>query len=200
MKKTMVILDNGHGNDTAGKRSPVWSDGKQLMEYEFNRDVVNMIHSSLTSLGIESVILIPEISDISLNERCRRANVIYTKLKQTHNVFLVSVHANAGGGLGVGWECFTSKGETQSDKLAESLYNSAISFWKNKKMRMDALDGDKDKEENFYILKNTLCPAVLTENFFYDNEAECRYLMSKEGRKEVAKVHVDGITSYISTL
>lgn len=198
MKKTMVILDNGHGNDTAGKRSPVWKDGSQLMEYEFNRDVVNMIHSSLGSLGIVSTILVPEINDISLKARCDRANVIYTKLKQTHNVFLVSVHANAGGGIG--WECFTSKGETQSDKLAEHLYDSAISFWKNKKMRMDTSDGDKDKEENFYILKNTLCPAVLTENFFYDNEAECRYLMSREGREEVAKVHVDGITSYISAL
>ena len=198
MKKTMVILDNGHGNDTAGKRSPIWGDSSQLMEYEFNRDVVNMIHSSLGSLGIGSTILVPEINDISLKERSDRVNVIYTKLKQTHNVFLVSVHANAGGG--VGWECFTSKGETQSDKLAECLCNSATSFWKNKKIRMDTLDGDKDKEENFYILKNTLCPAVLTENFFYDNEAECRYLMSKEGRKEVAKVHVDGITSYISTL
>ena len=30
--KPIVILDNGHGEETAGKRSPVWSDGKQLFE------------------------------------------------------------------------------------------------------------------------------------------------------------------------
>lgn len=32
-----ILIDNGHGRATAGKRSPVWPDGKQLFEYEFNR-------------------------------------------------------------------------------------------------------------------------------------------------------------------
>ena len=31
-----ILIDNGHGRATAGKRSPVWPDGKQLFEYEFN--------------------------------------------------------------------------------------------------------------------------------------------------------------------
>lgn len=39
----MVILDAGHGYNTKGKRSPVWSDGSQLFEWEFNRDVVKRI-------------------------------------------------------------------------------------------------------------------------------------------------------------
>ena len=29
MSKT-IILDNGHGNNTPGKRSPKWEDGTQL--------------------------------------------------------------------------------------------------------------------------------------------------------------------------
>lgn len=38
-----VILDNGHGKETPGKRSPIWGDGSQLFEWEFtgtfeNRD------------------------------------------------------------------------------------------------------------------------------------------------------------------
>ena len=37
--KPIVILDNGHGEETAGKRSPVWGDGSQLFEWEFNRDI-----------------------------------------------------------------------------------------------------------------------------------------------------------------
>ena len=36
----MILLDNGHGCDTPGKRSPVWPDGRQLLEWEFNRDIV----------------------------------------------------------------------------------------------------------------------------------------------------------------
>ena len=32
------------------------------------------------------------------------------------------------------------------------------------RLRSDYSDGDIDREEDFYILKHTLCPAVLTEN------------------------------------
>ena len=37
---------------------------------------------------------------------------------------------------------------------------------KGKKLRTDYADNDPDKESNFYVLKHTNCPAVLTENFF----------------------------------
>ena len=37
---TLVILDNGHGINTPGKRSPVWDDGTQLFEWKFNRNIV----------------------------------------------------------------------------------------------------------------------------------------------------------------
>jgi N-acetylmuramoyl-L-alanine amidase len=38
------------------------------------------------------------------------------------------------------------------------------------KLRMDYSDGDPDFEQPFYILKHTLCPAVLTENLLMDNQ------------------------------
>lgn len=38
-----ILLDNGHGYDTPGKRSPIWPDGSQLFEWEFNRDIVSRI-------------------------------------------------------------------------------------------------------------------------------------------------------------
>ena len=40
MNKYLWLLDPGHGIDTPGKRSPLWPDGTQLMEFEFNRDIV----------------------------------------------------------------------------------------------------------------------------------------------------------------
>ena len=54
-------------------------------------------------------------------------------------------------------------------------------------------DGDADKESNFYVLKNTAMPAILSENFFMTNEAECRLLMSEEGRDRIAKIHFEMI-------
>jgi N-acetylmuramoyl-L-alanine amidase len=65
-----------------------------------------------------------------------------------------------------GWEAWTSKGKTESDKIAEYLYKAAEKNLKGKKLRKDTTDGDSDKESDLYVLKHTNCPAVLTENFF----------------------------------
>lgn len=186
----IVILDNGHGKETPGKRSPVWPDGSQLFEYEFNRDIVKRI-ANLLSHKVETKILVPEITDISLGERCRRANQIYAGNKEA---ILISIHANAGGGTG--WECYTTPGVTRSDVLATTLYEMAGKEFPNEKMRMDLRDGDPDKEENFYIIKNTNCPAVLTENFFMDTEKDCRLIMSNTGRQRIAEFHVKAILKY----
>ncbi len=47
----IIILDAGHGVDCAGKRSPIWGDGSQLLEWEFNRDIVRRIAAMLKSGG-----------------------------------------------------------------------------------------------------------------------------------------------------
>ncbi|PKP11942.1 MAG: N-acetylmuramoyl-L-alanine amidase [Bacteroidetes bacterium HGW-Bacteroidetes-4] len=190
----MIILDNGHGKNTPGKRSPVWPDGSQLFEYEFNRAVVKLIHERLNELGIKSIILVPELDDISLADRVDRANTIYHTDKES---FLISIHANAGGGHG--WECFTSLGQTESDIIANYIFASAYKLFKNTRFRRDYSDGDPDKEAQFYILRKTKCPAVLTENFFMDTESDCRYIMSEAGRKQIAQAHVDGILRYLKS-
>lgn len=184
----LVLLDNGHGWNTPGKRSPVWRDGSQLYEWEFNRKLVREISIRLRNLGIENKILVPEKEDISLAERCRRVNNIY---KERKDVILISIHANAGGGTG--WEAWTSVGETKSDYYAKLLYNSAGNYLKGWKIRTNYSDGDPDWESQFYILKNTWCPAVLTENMFMDNEKDCRFMMSDEGIETLAALHVDAI-------
>lgn len=189
----IVILDNGHGCDTAGKRSPKWADGTQLLEYEFARDVVKRIETLLTARNIRCKVLVPERIDISLGERVRRANRIYDDNKG--KAILISIHANAGGGTG--WEAWTSVGQTKSDKLATMLYARAGEYFKGWRTRTDMSDGDPDKESQFYILKHTKCPAVLTENFFMDTEKDCRYIMSDEGRSTIAEMHVKAIEDYL---
>ena len=83
-----ILLDNGHGYDTPGKRSPIWPDGSQLFEWEFNRDIVSRIEILLKKAGISCVRLVPEKEDISLSERCKRANTI---AKQS-DCLLISIH------------------------------------------------------------------------------------------------------------
>lgn len=185
-----ILLDPGHGENTAGKRSPIWPDGTQLREWEFNRDIARRVYSALLAQGVDVELLVKEDIDIPLPERVRRANEIAKKTGK-NNCLLISIHANAGGGTG--WEAFTSVGQTLSDKYATEFCNIAQTSFPVQKIRTDHTDGDPDKESQFYILAKTICPAVLTENFFMDTLKDCQYIMSEIGRREIAYFHVQSI-------
>lgn len=201
-KDYLVILDNGHGENTPGKRSPKFPDGSQFFEYEFNRDIVRRIAQELDAAGIRYEILVPEKKDIPLKERCDRANRIYKQTKK--KCFLISVHANAAGNGGWmnarGWCVFTSKGKTKSDDIATIMWNEMKNEFPTHKMRLDMSDGDVDWEANFTILYNTLCPAILTENFFMDNQEDCKLIMSNAGRQKIAQAHVRAIKKVLMNL
>lgn len=196
----IVLIDNGHGDNTPGKRSP---DGI-IREYKYTREIAAEVQRQLQERGYQAQLLVPEVNDISLGTRCSRANSV-CKNFGTKNVILVSIHLNAAGNgkwmKATGWSAFTTKGVTKSDKLADSLYAAAKEVLPaDKRIRTDYSDKDPDWEENFYILKHTLCPAVLTENFFQDNKEDVSYLLSLEGRNAIVKIHVEGIINYINSL
>lgn len=196
MKQILIpIIDNGHGKETPGKRSPIWGDGTQLFEYEFNRDIADRICKMLQGAGIEYRKLVPELEDIPLNVRCQRANKIFDETGG--KCFLVSIHANAGGGTG--FEVYTSVGQTKADAMATVFFDEAKKEFSEKKMRADYYDGDPDKESQFYILKRTKAPAILTENFFMDYEPDCRLIMSDEGRQRIALYHYKAIRNICLT-
>jgi len=206
--ETVIYIDNGHGNDTPGKRSPYSSKGIKpeldFYEYKWNREIANEIYNSLKGMGYDVRLLVTEDNDISLKERVNRVNKMCSQVGKD-KVILVSVHSNAAGSGSEwkdarGWSAYTTKGTTKSDKLAEYLYAEAEKNFKGLKIRTDKSDGDKDWESDFYILKNTNCPAVLTENFFYDNIEDLKYILSDEGRKMVIKTHVDGIINYLNAI
>ena len=192
-----ILIDNGHGHNTPGKRSP---DGK-FREYAYNREIAKRIVADLIDRGYDAELIVPEDNDISLEERVKRVNKICLA-SDPSCVILVSVHVNAAGNgskwtNATGWSVYTCKGQTSSDKLAECLCEAAIKNFPGKRIRTDYSDGDSDWEENFYILRHTLCPAVLTENFFMDNKSDLEYLQSRAGKQAVIDTHVEGIIEYL---
>ena len=188
----IILFDNGHGQETPGKRSPIWKDGRQLFEWEFNRDMVRRIILKCDHVGIRAVKLVPETFDVSLEERCKRANLWYDRCNG--NCVVVSIHANAGGGTG--FEVYTSPGQTKADAIATKLIEQLQQDFPEIKMRKDMADGDPDKEAGFYILKHTKAPAILAENLFMDNEADCQLLMAEDFRDKLA----DSYISFLKTL
>ena len=192
-----VLIDPGHGIDTPGKRSP---DGL-LQEYLWNRQVADLILEGLVSAGIDASLVVTETNDVSLKNRVNRVNTICNRLGAS-NVLLVSIHANAAGNGSAwmnakGWSCYTSKGKTKSDQVAECLYDAFEEEFQDRKIRKDMSDGDRDWEENFYVLQKSKCPAVLLENFFYDNREECAWMLQEETKKRIASAAVKGIIKYI---
>jgi N-acetylmuramoyl-L-alanine amidase len=193
-----VLIDNGHGVDTAGKRSP---DGS-LREYKYAREIAEKVVSELKKRGFDAERIVTEENDISLSKRCRRVNSICDRIG-TKNVILVSIHCNAAGNGSQwmnarGWEAWTSVGQTAADKLADCLYKAAEET--DFKIRKDTTDGDPDKEGHLYILKHTKCPAVLTENLFQDNKEDVAFLLSEAGKETIVSLHVKGIINYLKTI
>lgn len=194
----IILLDNGHGFDTPGKCSP---DGF-FREYAYNRYLAFRIREQLSALGLDARLLVPEREDISLPERGRRANKICEHFG-SDQVILVSIHVNAAGNgqhwmEARGWSCYTSRGNTAADALATALYDAAKTHMPGHRLRTDYTDGDPDLEENFYILRHTSCPAVLTENLFMDNRDDVAFLESAEGSQAIVDLHIEGICRFLS--
>ena len=192
-----ILIDPGHGIDTPGKRSP---DGL-FREYLWNRQVADLILEGLVSAGVDASLVVTETNDVTLRNRVNRVNTICNRVGAS-NVLLVSIHANAAGNGSAwmnakGWSCYTSKGKTKSDQVAECLYDAFEEEFQDRKIRKDMSDGDRDWEENFYVLQKSKCPAVLLENFYYDNREECAWMLQEETKKRIASAAVKGIIKYI---
>lgn len=209
MTLPVILIDNGHGKETAGKRSPdavknlIYS-AHYFREYEWTRRCAQGIVDVLQSMGFTAFLLVKEENDVPLRERVNRVNA-YCRRYGKDNVLVVSVHNNAAGNgerwmTARGWSCYTTKGLTVSDTLASRLYDAAEkTFAPPLKVRRYSPDElGRDWEENFYILQHTYCAAVLTENFFQDNRADVEFLKSDAGLGACIDVHVQGIIDYIN--
>ncbi|MEM9992453.1 MAG: N-acetylmuramoyl-L-alanine amidase, partial [Bacteroidota bacterium] len=189
-------LDNGHGEDTLGKRSPEFElDGitVQFFEYEFNRDIVGRIIAGLRERGIQYTNVVPEIEDITLQERTNRANRLHRNGQLP--VIFVSVHSNAAvPAPGSNWtpahgiETWHHKNSSNGKKIAGVFQKHLIQAtgWRNRKLKTTAL-------RNLFVLNKTVMPAVLTENGFFNNKEEVKKLMRDDVRQAIADAHIAAI-------
>lgn len=189
---TKVLIDPGHGVDTKGKHSP---DGK-LREYKWAREMAKRLSIRLAQMNIPYHILVPEETDISLKERCKRANAIAKKEK----CILVSIHCNAAGADGKwhtahGWSVFVSLNASGASKALASMMAVSAEGYGVKVRKPDQLHGYW--QQNLAMCRDTSCPAVLVENMFQDNKEDVAFLMSEEGKVTLCEIMVEGICNYL---
>lgn len=192
-----VLIDNAHGVDTKGKRSP----NNLLQEWECTRQIAKMIFEQLTNDGIECYLLVTEDIDVSLTERVKRANKHY---KEDNDTILISLHLNASGNgkdwcKGSGWQVIINDNASDKTKdLANFLTYSAVGKELNVRRQKKLCNYWIDNK--LAILKNTKCPTVLTENLFMDNINDYHVLIHEDGKQLIADLHVDAIKNYIKKL
>ena len=219
----IVCLDPGHAVSTPGKRSPYSAckvePALDFYEYKFNREIVDMLAKKLSEQGIEVFITTDKNRDgdidVSLTTRVTRA---WNKIKSSGKKgIFISIHANANGkgsawDKAKGWSTYTTKGQNISDQLADYFYDEAEKIFDGKKLkiRTDKSDNDRDWEENFTVIfkmeqfstKNgkPTVPSVLTENFFYSNVDDCKYLCSNKGKEDIVKLHFQAILGFVENV
>lgn len=191
----LILIDNGHGADTPGKCSP----DRRLREYEWARRCARLIQDKLAAKGYEAVRIVPEDRDISLGERCRRVNA-YCAEYGADRCLLISIHNNASGSDGkwhdaCGWSGWVyAKCSPGSKRLARILFEEAKA---RNLLGNRSVPADRCWTANFYILRHSLCPAVLTENLFQDNRADVEYLLTQSGLETLAEMHVAALERYL---
>jgi N-acetylmuramoyl-L-alanine amidase len=183
----LIALCDGHGMETAGKRTPILPDGLKsetgnfMHENEFNRAVVRYLDGHLKRSGFRTIIVAPTDADTSLATRVSTANNAKADL-------YVSVHANANTGV------FGTWGGTET-----FTYPSGASLSIGKIIHKHLMKGTPLRDRGvkngdwLYVIKNTSMPAVLVECAYMDNLEEAKLLLSDAFRRECAREIAMGI-------
>ena len=187
MKK--IVLDPGHGVETAGKRSP---DGTYL-EHEFALDMAFRIQPILERHGVKVVLTRSDEHNITNYDRAEISNAERPDL-------FVSLHSNAAGD-GTNWMAargygiYTSKeGDTAGRNIAarailKRAQEAGVHLW-----------GGGLHHNGYTVLVKTEAPAVLIEHLFHDNREDVALLKDENFRDKLAEVDAKGILDYLGIL
>ncbi|MBO8157794.1 MAG: N-acetylmuramoyl-L-alanine amidase [Bacillaceae bacterium] len=197
----LVFIDDGHGMNTPGKRSPYISELKRrIKENEFNSGVAKRLRDKLSRHDIQVYMTAPGDEDVPLRKRTDFANEVYREFQKKHGkdrvrAIFVSIHYNAFDGTfkepnpsGISIYVYPGHLTREAGRLAEVLGKH---LRKHTRQQWRGI-----KEDNFHVLRETLMPAVLTENGFMDHPEEARSMADEQFQEEVASELYSGICEY----
>jgi N-acetylmuramoyl-L-alanine amidase len=182
----VLAIDDGHGMDTAGKRTPKYEDGSSIHENEFNRACAEFLRQAAIRCGITPVMCAPGDADHSLANRVAVAN------NAKADVF-VSIHYNAQddqwGGVAGGVETWYYKTSTKGQRLATLIQQELVKGTKQVNRGV--------KAGNFYVTRKTSMPAVLVECGFMDYRPEADLMIKESFQRETAEDICRGVCAFL---
>ncbi|MER2006510.1 MAG: N-acetylmuramoyl-L-alanine amidase [Psychrobacillus sp.] len=187
----LIALCDGHGMQTAGKRTPILPNGEKsetgnfMHENEFNRAVVKHLNVELKRNGFNTLLVAPTDVDTPLETRTNLANSKKADL-------YISIHANANTAKWGDWggiETFCYASSSESKRLATIVHKHVMQGTK-------FTDRGVKDGSGLWVLRKTNMPAILLELGFMDSNHDYKYLLSDAYRKECAVEIAKGVCEY----
>jgi N-acetylmuramoyl-L-alanine amidase len=173
-----LFLDPGHGGTDPG------AEGNGLKEKDVVLDISLRIRDLLqTYQNVEVKMSRTTDMTVSLADRVNEANSWGAD-------YFLSIHLNADSGLASGYEDYIYSGLSDSSQTA--FYRNTIHA---EVVKLNELTDRGKKKADFYVLRNTKMPALLTENGFIDYSGDAAKLKDPAYRNKVAQGHVNGLAN-----
>ena len=187
MANKILVLDAGHGLNTAGKRTLNGRRGV-VHEWTMNNNVCNKIANILKDYNV-TIYRTDDTTgktDVSLSERVKRCN--------NYNPHLfVSIHHNAVGvsswSTATGVETYWHTYGTASDRKVATLIQGKLAS-------KTGLRNRGVKQAQFAVL-GCKATAILVEGAFMDSSIDYDYITSDKGQQAYAEAVAEGIIEYL---
>lgn len=182
-----IGIDNGHGFNTNGKRTPPFPDtNKVIREWEFNHPTARFTKTELEALGHTVIMLSDTDKDTPLEERVKIANSNKVDL-------IVSFHYNAYKGIWGshgGIETLYNLGSFKGQALANLVQREVI-------QTSNLRDRGVKARSDLYLLNKTIAPAILIECGFMDNLDEAKLMLDVNYQIDIARATTKAIQEFL---
>ncbi len=164
-----VCINPGHGSLNNGRFDPGALGKSGLREANVNLDIARLLDEYLRKAGWNTLV----VQDGDLADVVRKCNAFKAD-------YFISIHCNAFSHTSArGVETYAYKPGGQGEKIASSIQAELVRSTRSKDRGI--------KFANYYVLKYTLCPAVLAEVGFITNPEEESSLKQAEYKAKIAQ-------------
>ena len=180
-----ILIDAGH--NYSGKDTGAENKEFDLKEEEITWNIADALRRKLEKMGYSVVMTREEMTDSIANTSVLESLQARVDLghEQRADLF-ISIHCNAGGGSGTEVYCFQKSGYAW--RLAQLVQDSITD-------RTTLYDRGV-KTAAFYVIQNTLMPAILIETGFIDNEKDIEVISTEDGQLRIAEAIASAVAMY----
>ena len=190
----IVVIDAGHGGKDPGKVGV-----NESLEKDINLNIAKRLKSLLEQNDVLVVMTREEDKDLASENASNRKNedlrARVKLLQETEPVLMVSIHQNSYpepdvDGAQVFYYAASEEGKRLGNMVQECL----------KRELQDGNHRVAKANKEYYLLKKSVCPAVIVECGFLSNPQEAALLSTEDYQEKMAfAIHL-GVLEYINTV